>query len=77
MVRPIKQLEVMAPHSLYALSLRRAMTEAGLTPKQLCERVGISPTALSFFMNGVRLPTPQLQDIIARALGVCDGSLTY
>lgn len=77
MPRPMKQLSFDAPFWKYAVELRAAMHARKIGPKALADLVGIGPTSMSYFVSGMRLPTPHYQGKIAEALGVHDDRLFF
>ncbi len=55
--------------------LRRALSEAKLTERQLAEKVGVAPETISRWISEDRLPYPRLRWAAAEHLGVDEVSL--
>lgn len=53
----------------YALNLRNARLKAGLTQKELADRVCVSQSMIAQCENGAKTPTVIVAVLIARTLG--------
>ena len=56
--------------------LRRYRLARGLTQGQLADKVGVTPSAVSFWESGTTLPSPEMYPKLARILGVDAMELT-
>lgn len=59
-----------------ARNLASRIRQAGVTQKQLAEATGISPSALSSYVQGVRYPRPEYVTALANYFGIEPGELT-
>lgn len=57
-------------------NIREYMDIRGLSQKELADETGISTSAISAYINGVRSPRPNQLDAIAKALRISVGDLT-
>jgi ribosome-binding protein aMBF1 (putative translation factor) len=62
--------QALLPRERYGAKVRWLRQGARLTGRELCRRVGITPSYLSDIETGRRLPAPSVSDRIADALGI-------
>jgi transcriptional regulator with XRE-family HTH domain len=55
---------------LFAKELERMLDGCGITRVEVADRVGISTYMLWLLQAGKRLPTPDMIDRVARAIGI-------
>lgn len=62
-------------HVIFAANVRRLREEQGLTQRQLAEKCGFHPTAVTRLEKGRQAPTLVTVDLIAAALGTDPATL--
>jgi transcriptional regulator with XRE-family HTH domain len=62
--------------STFTRNLSNRIRQAGVTQKQLADATGISPSALSSYVQGVRYPRPEYVTALANYFGIEPGELT-
>ena len=65
-----------AYRDILSRNLGRLIREKGISQAQLAEATGISPSALSSYVQGVRYPRPEYVTALANYFGVTPGELT-
>lgn len=61
---------------LFASRLSTLLAQRGLTQKELAEKTGLTPAAVSRYVSGARVPREIIVAKIAKALGVQPSDLT-
>lgn len=61
---------------LFASRLSALLAQSGLTQKELAEKTGLTPAAVSRYVSGDRMPREIVVAKIAKSLGVQPGDLT-
>ena len=66
----------LAYRDTFARNLARRIRESGKTQVEVANETGISPSAMSSYVQGVRYPRPEYVTTLANYFGVTPGELT-